>query len=419
MMHESRHPGSSYLLFVLFITLAVAFVDRQMLNILVDPIRADTGLTDTQIGMLQGPAFIITYTLCMFPVAWLSDRFSRKLVIIVSLISFSLMTFLFGIAEGFLGLLLTRAGVAIGEAAITPAAVSLIRESRPPEKQAFAMGVFGTGVYVGSGLALMVGGSGYQAIFNVTGDASAWRWLFMLCAGLGLLVILFVIFMKEPVRIESNRTDPADDSSMAAFFRHIRGMLKIVVPFLMAFICISAMSMAILSWFPAMLTRAGWSFQSAGFALGIANLVGGACGALSSGHIAGLLARRGISYPAIRILTAVTILFGISAAATAMAISPVLAIIFAGLTMAGSGAIATMGVYGFQSLFPSKFSARAVAFYMVLSGTLGAPLGPLVVPMVIDLANGSLQLAIAIVALTGTALALLCLAPIFVKFSKQ
>jgi len=418
-MNKTAHLSSYYLLFVLVLTLAVAFVDRQMLNILVDPIRADTGLTDAQIGMLQGPAFIIIYTLCMFPVAWLSDRFSRKLIIILSLISFSLMTLLFGMAEGFLALLLTRSGVAIGEAAITPAAVSLIREGQPSEKQAFAIGVFGTGVYVGSGFALIVGGFGYQALFDVTRDVSAWRWLFILCAGLGLLVIMFAMFMKEPSRIESYRVGISDDSSMAEFFRHLCGMLKIAIPFLMAFICISAMSMAVLSWFPAMLTRAGWSFQAAGLGLGIANLVGGACGALSSGHLVGLLAQRGASHPAIRVLTAVTILFGISAAVTAMANSPVLAIIFAGMTMAGSGAIATMGVYGFQSLFPAKFSARAVAFYMVLSGTLGAPLGPLLVPMVLDFAKGSLQLAIAIVAVTGSILALLCLAPIFVKPSKQ
>lgn len=415
MMAKYNQLKAYYILFVLSFGLAIAFVDRQMLNMLVDPIRADTGVTDKQIGLLQGPAFMITYTVFMFPVAWLSDRVSRKLVIIASLIAFSIMTFLFGMADSFLPLLLARAGVAIGEAAITPAAVALIRDSRPPEKQAFAVGIFGTGAYVGSGLALIIGGHGYQLIFNHTGEESAWRWLFTLSAVLGLVAVMFVLFMKEPSRTknEEARSVGSDDSSLAEFFRHLRGMLRIALPFLMAFICLGAMSLAIISWFPTMLTRSGWSFKAAGLALGMASLVGGSFGALFSGHIAGHLAKKEVSHPPIRVLMVSTILLGISAALAAMATSPIFIIIFAGLTMVGIGSIATMGVYGFQSLFPAKFSARAVAVHMVVSGSLGSPIGPLLIPMVQDFVGKSLQLSIAIVAVTGTILALLCLAPIF------
>src|SRR5579872_846239 len=114
---------------------ALAFLDRQLVNLVVDPVRADVHISDAQYSLLQGVAFMPVYTIGMLPIAWASDRFSRKRIIIASVLAWSVMTAAFGLAQGFAALLITRAGVAIGEAGISPAGASLVREVWPQRAQ--------------------------------------------------------------------------------------------------------------------------------------------------------------------------------------------------------------------------------------------------------------------------------------------
>lgn len=404
-----------YTLFALFMSMVIAFIDRNILNLLVDPIRQDTGLSDSQISILQGPAFLIVYMLVMFPVAWMSDYVSRKLVIIVSLIMFSIMTCVFGLVEGFLLLLLARAAVAMGEAGVGPTAIALIRESNPPEKQALAISILGTSAYAGGGLALIFGGIGYKAIYAHTGDSSAWRWLFVICGLLGIIAVILVSFLKETPHTEKSR----DESSMKDFFRHIRSNFQLVASFLSAFVFLAGTSLGVVSWFPAMLTRSGWSVENAGIVFGLASLAGGILGAVGSGYLVGRLIKRTISYAPVRVLMGAAALLGVATVIAVTAITANIAaivIISSVLIMLAVGAISAQGAYGFQSFFPPQFSARAVAFYMVVPGAFGAAAGPVIIPTVMNFTNGNLAEAILIVGTTGSILAFLCLATTFWSF---
>ena len=156
---HSRGLGGWFAVGVLLAAYTVSFLDRQLLTLLVQPIKADLGLSDTQIGILQGPAFALFYATMGLPLGWLADRVNRVYLMSVAIAFWSLMTFLCGFATDYTHLLLARFGVGFGEAALVPAAVSLLADLFKPERRALPVSVFTCGLAVGSGLALMLGGS--------------------------------------------------------------------------------------------------------------------------------------------------------------------------------------------------------------------------------------------------------------------
>jgi MFS family permease len=153
-------PTSAWIaVFVLVAAYAVSFLDRQVLSLLVEPIKHDLGLSDSQIGIVQGPAFGICYALLGLPLGWLADRVDRVRLIALAIAAWSLMTMAGGLASGFGSLLLARMGVGIGEAALVPAAVSLLAELFDAPRRALPLSIFTSGVALGVGLSLTLGAS--------------------------------------------------------------------------------------------------------------------------------------------------------------------------------------------------------------------------------------------------------------------
>ena len=144
---------------VLLAAYAVSFLDRLILTLIVQPLKADLGISDTEFGLLQGPAFALFYATMGLPLGWLADRVHRVRLMAVAILFWSLMTFLSGYATEYWHLLLCRFGVGFGEAALVPAAVSLLADLFPPQRRALPVSVFTAGLAVGSGLALYLGGS--------------------------------------------------------------------------------------------------------------------------------------------------------------------------------------------------------------------------------------------------------------------
>ena len=152
-------PGySNYVLGLLFVVYVFNFIDRQVLSILLDDIKADIGVSDTYMGFLTGFAFALFYTFAGIPIARLADRSSRRTIIAVGLFIWSGMTAASGLVRNFTELALARVGVGIGEAAGSPPAHSLLSDYFPPERRATAMSIYATGVYVGVMLAFVGGG---------------------------------------------------------------------------------------------------------------------------------------------------------------------------------------------------------------------------------------------------------------------
>lgn len=183
------------LVWVLLVVYIFNFLDRQIVNILAEPIKQELGLADWQIGMMTGLAFALFYTLLGIPIARYADapRSNRVGLISLSLAVWSGMTVLCGLAQTYGQLVLARIGVGVGEAGCTPAAMSLITDSVPAEKRSSAIAFYGLGVPIGSLLGMIVGGALY--------DAYGWRTAFLAVGAPGLLLALIVILLiRDPRR---------------------------------------------------------------------------------------------------------------------------------------------------------------------------------------------------------------------------
>ena len=148
-----------YAVFVLVLAYVLSFVDRIILSLLVTPIKNDLGTSDAQMGLLMGFAFAIFYTVAGIPIAKYSDVKSRSLIISTGIFLWSIMTAFCGLAKSFFQLFLARVGVGVGEAALTPAAYSMIADYFSEDKLGKAMGVYKSGAMVGGGLAFIIGGA--------------------------------------------------------------------------------------------------------------------------------------------------------------------------------------------------------------------------------------------------------------------
>jgi MFS family permease len=180
-----------YVLWLLLLVYIVNFFDRQVINILVEPIKAELHLLDWQAGLLSGLAFGIVYTLLAFPMARLADRHHRGLIIAGCLGAWSLFTGACGLAQNFLQLALARGGVGIGEAGCVPTSHALIADVTPKEKRATALSIFAMGTPLGALLGLAIGG--------VMADMFGWRRAFLVAAVPGIaLAIVCALTLREP-----------------------------------------------------------------------------------------------------------------------------------------------------------------------------------------------------------------------------
>jgi MFS family permease len=183
----------NYALGVLFLGYVVNFIDRSILAILLEPIKLDLALTDTQLGLLGGLAFAIFYTTMGIPIAALADRWSRVKILSISIVIWSGMTALCGMASGFMMLLLARIGVGVGEAGASPPSHSLISDYFPLKTRATALSIYALGIPFGSMVGNFVGGWGAQEL--------GWRMTFLMVGLPGIFVALLVwTTLKEPPR---------------------------------------------------------------------------------------------------------------------------------------------------------------------------------------------------------------------------
>ena len=192
---------------VLTLAYIVSFIDRQILSLMVDPIRNDLGIGEKQMSLLMGATFAVFYTFFGIPLGRLADRRSRRGLISAGIALWSLMTAGCGLTKRFWQLALMRMGVGVGEASLSPAAYSLISDYFRPALRSTAMSVYSMGIYLGSGLALILGGFviGYtagqeHAVLPWVGTVRPWQQVFLLVGLPGLLVALLLLTIREPER---------------------------------------------------------------------------------------------------------------------------------------------------------------------------------------------------------------------------
>lgn len=278
---------SRYVLGVLFVVYVFNFIDRQVLSILLEPIKNDLGVSDTFMGFLTGFAFVFFYTFAGIPIARYADRGSRRTIIAVGLVVWSSMTAISGLARTGLELALARVGVGVGEAAGTPPAHSLLSDYFPPQRRATALAIYAMGVYIGVAAAFMGGGW--------VGSQFGWRTVFI---SVGLVGIPLSILVRATVReLPRGSSEPGPASRVEPMpFGVAARMLARNRSFVLIILATSLQSMSgygIMTWGPTFLVRQhGLAVQEVGFALGIPIGLMGGLGVVLGGRLADALGAR-------------------------------------------------------------------------------------------------------------------------------
>jgi MFS family permease len=275
-----------YVLGLLFVVYVFNFIDRQILAILLEPIKADLGVSDTAMGFLTGIAFALFYTVAGIPIARLADRSSRRTVIAVGLALWSAMTAASGLARSFGELALARIGVGVGEAACTPPAHSLLADYFPPERRATALAIYGMGIHVGILFGFLVGGW--------MNELFGWRNALYVVGLPGLILSVVVrLTVREPERgAADGLAAPPAAVPMREAVREVRTLASLRHMTLGAGLH-SFAGYALAAWGPAFLVRVHhMGTAEVGTSLGLITGFGGAAGAILGGTLADRLGRR-------------------------------------------------------------------------------------------------------------------------------
>lgn len=208
-------PYSWYALSVLVLVYMLNFIDRQILSILANDIKADLGLSDADLGFLYGTAFAVFYALFGIPLGRLADSWNRVKLMTIGLTLWSAMTAVSGFAKNGTMLTIARVGVGVGEATASPSAYSLISDYFPARLRATALAIYSSGLYIGGGLSLLIGAfvvERWNAAYPGGGPMGlvGWQAAFLAVGVPGLLLALWVITLREPIRgaLEGNPTPP-------------------------------------------------------------------------------------------------------------------------------------------------------------------------------------------------------------------
>jgi MFS family permease len=366
-----------WLLGVLFITAIVSYSDRLILSMLVDPLRADLGLTDAQVGLLQGPAFTLVYVFTALPFGRLADRYSRRWLLLAGASLWCAATVLCGSAPSAGAFLVGRLLLGVGEAALIPTALSLLADAFPPERRGLALGVFLLSSVIGGPLGITIGGillslaqAGSLAAWPVIGTLAPWRAVLVTTGIAGLVAPLLVFTITEPLRGRIEATD------FAATRKHFFADRRRLLPLYGGLALLSIGDYGLVSWVPTALERLfGWTADRVGIAFGIITAGAGIAGSLLGGWVADLAARRGGDRARLLVSMAGAVLATTAAAAISLGHAPW--VLFGlGFWIFTSTVGEVSAVAAIQDMIPAQLRGTAFALLTFTNTLVGLGGGP-------------------------------------------
>jgi MFS family permease len=399
---ESKAPGPEpaslryawYVVFILMLCYALSLIDRQILSLLVGVMKRDLHIRDTRVGLLQGLSFAIFYTLAGLPLGRIADTHNRRNLITVGVVAWSIMTAACSAAKNFWALFFTRMGVGVGEATLSPAAFSMIADYFPSARLGLALSTYSMGIYIGSGLALIVGGAVVQGLAHrpeltlpILGTIASWRATFLIVGLPGLLIALLVRTIREPERHNLLRSAHGEASKLgfSDFLKELRLRVGSVAGISVGMVFQSACSYSFLAWGPTFLQRVyGWTPGHSGRTLGILTLVCGCLGMYSGGSLCDRWQRQGLHDAPLRV--------GVFSAIGTAAFFP------AALLMnnpAWTTALLVPAIFlltlpigcsyaALQLIFPNQVRGQISALFLFILSLGGLSLGPLVPGLLTD-----------------------------------
>lgn len=409
---------ANYALAIFLLAYILSFVDRQILSLMVDPIRNDLNISDVQMGLLQGIAFALLYAVMGVPIGLLADRMQRKRIIAVGVLFWSAATGLCGMASSYALLFAARMGVGLGEAALSPAAHSFLSDAYPREKLARAMAIYTLGITIGAGVALMIGGSVVDLIASsgdislpVLGTLRPWQATFLLVASPGILVALLVVLIREPRRISLK---PASDGTAAVsglrpLFAHLLKNRRVFIGIYFSSSILGIMGYGMSAWYPTLLIRSfGLTPGEAGWNLGLIFLILGSAGSIGGGLLAERMALRGRSDANLRVVALAAA--GVILPTTLAPLMPSAGLVVLMFAPACFIYHAYFGcsVAALQLATPPRMRATNAAFFLLFNSLMGLSIGTAIVPLINRWLFDSAQdigPSLAIVALFSTTIA--------------
>jgi MFS family permease len=391
----TAYPGRSYawtVVAILIATAVLSYTDRQVLSLLVDPIRGGMGISDTQISLLMGTAFAVIYGIAGIPLGYLADRQSRRNLIFAGVAVWSLGTIACGLSHNFHEIFASRIIVGLGEAALSPAAISLISDYFPPSRRGTAVGFFLSGIAMGNGAAILIGGGVLHAIESGALAATPlaayepWRMVLLVIGGPGLLWALAILLIREPVRRATEDASTSGAVSTSAAASNSVGAedgsawrstpWARVAPIYIVLAAASFCDNAVGAWSPTLLIRDfGRNPAQVGVELGLLLTVGFGGGVLLGGVLADRAGARGGWQRKLQVcLCAGLLILPVSLLMN----SPSFNLVLAGVPLyfALSGIVTAVGFSAILDVVPNRSRGLAMSMSFFLNVALGAGLGP-------------------------------------------
>jgi len=406
-VNVDRQPWPSaaygwYVVAILCLCNMIAFVDRQIINLLVEDIKADLAITDTEISLLQGLAFALFYAVTAVPLGRLADTANRRWIISIGILIWTVAAAACGLARSFWQLFIARMFVGVGEATLTPSGFSMLADLFKPERVSLPISVFTGSTFFGSGVALLAGGFVIAMLekqdvvmLPLIGIMQPWEAAFVIAALPGIVVaLIFLLTIKEPARRQSASALPLTEkpplTEVAAFVARNAGVFAAVFGGVSV---LAAVQFCLGAWVPAHFIRnLGWTAPEIGYAYGLIFLFCGTGGVITGGFIADQLQTRGLRDGHLRtvMFSALATLPFVLAFPTVddgrVAIALLAPAVFFG-TMAFGAGPALIPV-----ICPARMRGLLVAVYLLIANIVGQAGGPLIVALFTDQVFGSPEL---------------------------
>tara|TARA_R110002020_G_scaffold24424_2_gene80415 strand:+ start:6257 stop:7570 length:1314 start_codon:yes stop_codon:yes gene_type:complete len=374
----------SYTWGVFTVAYTFSYLDRQILSLLVEPVRLDLKLTDVQIGLLQGFAFAIVLAIAGLPLGRLVDRGNRVRIAAIAVAFWSVMTAACAFAGSFQSLLICRAGVALGEAALIPAAYSIISDLFPTRRRGLAIGLFTSGAFIGAGLSLILSATLLYELqkpnlgFLLPGTQYAWQTVFIAFGLPGIAVALWVASLKEPPR--RSATTPGEvpgAGEVRAYFAKRRVELASL------YLCLGFTALQIHSysaWAPSMMIRTfDLAPAAVGFKLGPLLIAAGLFGLLLGAASGDMLVRRGFHAARPSLMFIGALAGSLFTAALPFASGQQAALVLIAAATLCSTIVVANGPAALQDITPPRMRGISSAIGVMIITLVGMGIGPTLV----------------------------------------
>ncbi len=373
---------------LLNVAFIVSYIDRGILNLLVGPIKSSLGLSDTQVGLIQGTAFGLFFALMAVPFGWVADRFRRVWLIGAGIAVWSIMTAACGLATGFGQLFISRMGVGIGEATLSPTAPSLIADSFPPARRTLPLSLYLMAGGMGGGLALMAGGmlalslrGTEQIAVPLLGLVEPWQVVFMAVGLPGLLVSLVFVAVPEPLRHDAGEPEATGRELLRAIVER----RAILLPHFFGYCLFQTFGYAVTSWMPTYFIRVhGWTMSETGLKLGLTQIAFAIVGGLISGFLARALWQSGRRDANLLTLALMFLTLLVPAVTATLMPTGNTSLAMMAVVIAFSNAPGGASSAALQEIIPNRLRGRVTAIYYAVLSLVGISTGPVIVGLIND-----------------------------------